>query len=325
LNRIVEQAKVDGERGIEVLPSHATPPNLDQLADLGFNYLSLGIQSFDKGVLDHLQRPNTATENHRALAATIGRFDCVDVDLIFDVAFESPQIFLRDLEVCFRAGVEQVSTYPLMRFGYTPFGKTNHDPEEEQRILRVAAEMAANNGYERRSVWTFCRQGSPNYTSITREFYLGCGAGSGSFCGSLFFLNHFSIPAYVEKVDSGQLPIARQTRMSARRAAAYYLFWQTYTGQIDIERFEALFPAQRLQKAILSALQARGLLKRSGAIFELTPSGYDRYHDLERWVTYHLIEPLWADMMREHTHLRGVVPALSRSDRFWLHLSGLRP
>jgi oxygen-independent coproporphyrinogen-3 oxidase len=38
----------------------------------------------------------------------------------------------------------------------------------------------------------------------------------------------------------------------------------------------------------------------------LTPSGYDRYHDLERWVTYHLIEPLWAEMMKEH---EPVVPA----------------
>ena len=26
----------------------------------------------------------------------------------------------------------------------------------------------------------------------------------------------------------------------------------------------------------------------------------DRYHDLERWVTYHLIEPLWDAMLQEH-------------------------
>ena len=32
----------------------------------------------------------------------------------------------------------------------------------------------------------------------------------------------------------------------------------------------------------------------------LTASGYDHYHDLERWVTYHMIEPLWAEMMAEH-------------------------
>ncbi len=32
----------------------------------------------------------------------------------------------------------------------------------------------------------------------------------------------------------------------------------------------------------------------------LTKAGFDRYHDLERWVTYHLIEPLWEEMLREH-------------------------
>jgi hypothetical protein len=33
----------------------------------------------------------------------------------------------------------------------------------------------------------------------------------------------------------------------------------------------------------------------------LTRRGFDVLHDLERAVTYQLIEPLWAEMLREHT------------------------
>jgi hypothetical protein len=43
-----------------------------------------------------------------------------------------------------------------------------------------------------------------------------------------------------------------------------------------------------------------GWSSRRGEEIRLTRRGYDRYHDLERWVTYHLIEPLWSDLMAEH-------------------------
>jgi hypothetical protein len=43
-----------------------------------------------------------------------------------------------------------------------------------------------------------------------------------------------------------------------------------------------------------------GWCRRTDGRLVLTGSGYDRYHDLERWVTYHLIEPLWSEMMTEH-------------------------
>ena len=40
-----------------------------------------------------------------------------------------------------------------------------------------------------------------------------------------------------------------------------------------------------------------GYLRRDGEGYRLTTAGYDRYHDLERWVTYRYIEPLWAELM----------------------------
>jgi oxygen-independent coproporphyrinogen-3 oxidase len=43
-------------------------------------------------------------------------------------------------------------------------------------------------------------------------------------------------------------------------------------------------------------------------VVSLTDSGYDRYHDVERWITYQLIEPLWAEMMQEHEPIVTRVP-----------------
>jgi menaquinone C8-methyltransferase len=174
--RLLGRLPVTGERAIEVLPAHMTTDGAMRLEDIGFDFVSIGVQSFDAGVLRRLRRPGSPAINRAAVETAVGRFACVDVDLIFDTAYDEPGVLLDDLETCFEHGVDQVSTYPLMRFGYTPFGKARHDRRREHRLLRAATDLAASHGYGRGSVWTFNRRGGQSYTSITRPYYLGLGA-----------------------------------------------------------------------------------------------------------------------------------------------------
>jgi oxygen-independent coproporphyrinogen-3 oxidase len=296
------------------------------MRDIGITYVSLGIQSFSDDMLRHLGRPNTCSDNRRALDNTLGQFACVDVDLIFDIAYEQEDAFIADALTCFAAGVDQISTYPLMRFGYTPFGKARHYPAKEHRILNRLAELASEHGYERHSVWTFNRIGSPNYTSITREFYIGVGAGAASYTGSSFLINHFALERYIRAIQEGRLPIARLAMLSGFKSALYYLFWQAYTGAIDLTRFEERFAVAKHLRPLLRMLVLTGHLKTQGERAVLTRRGYDRYHDLERWVTYHFIEPLWSDMMKEHPQCEGQLDAPPDwKGRFWRWLAGVSP
>ena len=296
---VAESLCVAHERAIEVMPNHVTQRTASRLHDLGFDYVSLGIQSFDERMLRHLGRLNTADDNRRALAATVGDFSCVNADLIFDVAFVEPDVFLRDFEECCRAGVDQISTYPLMHFGYTPFGKAQEQPQAEHERLRRTCELADRLGYERRSVWTFNRVGGPLYASIARERYLGCGAGAATFTGEDFFLNHFALAPYERALAAGRLPLARRAHLDPVRAALYYAFWQLYAPGIDLDRLRLLEGAQFVTP-LLQAMRRLGYLGVRDGRLHLTERGLDHYHDLERWVTYHLIEPLWEEMLEEH-------------------------
>jgi oxygen-independent coproporphyrinogen-3 oxidase len=56
-------------------------------------------------------------------------------------------------------------------------------------------------------------------------------------------------------------------------------------------------------------LRRLGYLELEGGRLRLTGRGFDRYHDLERWVTYHLIEPLWEEMLEEHPAGRRRTPS----------------
>ncbi len=321
----LERIPVRGERAIEVLPTHADKATIVKLHALGITHVSLGIQSFDAEMLRYLRRPNSVADNIRALENMAGQFACVDVDLIFDVAFQDSGVFLHDVETCLRSGVDQISTYPLMRFGYTPFGKAAHRPAKEHEVLRAVQALAESYGYERRSVWTFNRQASPTYSSITREHYIGIGAGSATYTGRYFLLNTFSVKQYIVEAETGQLPLARSIRLGELKAAVYALFWQAYTGSIDSARFEELYPAAPLLRWLLQASARAGWLTIEGNTARLTPAGYDRYHDLERWVTYHFIEPLWAEMHSEAAEPGTAQDARNNwCRRLWLYLIGVR-
>lgn len=302
LEEVLAAVPVRGERAIEVLPAHATPGGVSRLRRAGFDRVSLGVQSFDDEVLRHLGRPGSGAENRAALEACRDQFHCVDVDLIFDTAYADPGLFLADVEECCRWGVDQISTYPLMRFGYTPLGKARHSPRQEHDLLHRAADLAAGYGYRREAVWVLRRAGSLPFSSITREFYLGLGAGAATFTGARYLVNHFSPERYAAAIASERLPVARAARLRPWAAAAYYLFWQAYAGGFDPARARTLFPgAGGLIGAASGLARVLGWGERDpdGRV-ALSRRGFDRFHDLERWVTYRFIEPLWAEMMQEH-------------------------
>jgi coproporphyrinogen III oxidase-like Fe-S oxidoreductase len=310
LEEILAGLQVEGEQAIEVLPAHVTPALVDRLARAGFDRVSLGVQSFNDRVLHHLGRPGSGAANRAAVEACRGRFACLDVDLIFDTAFAEPAVFLRDVEECCRLGVDQISTYPLMRFGYTPFGKARNAPRLERDLLRRAAALGAGHGYERASVWALRPVGALPFSSITRELYLGVGAGAATFTGALYLVNHFSPERYGEALAAGRLPVARVARLRPWAGAAYYLFWQAYAGGFDPGRARDLFPSAGWVTTLASGLgRALGLAEGRDGRLALTRRGFDRYHGLEQWVTYRFIEPLWQEMMAEHRpEARPVAP-----------------
>jgi oxygen-independent coproporphyrinogen-3 oxidase len=320
---VIERIPVSGEVAVEVLPTHATPERLDRLVDMGVRAVSIGAQSLHDEVLRRLRRPHDAVTSRVAIERALGRFGCVDVDLIVDVAWEDTGAFLDDVRTCFALGVDQVSTYPLMRFGYAPFGTARHDRRREHAVLAEATALARSMGYERRSVWAFNRRGAPSYSSITRRRFLGMGASASSFAGRDFTVNHFGVATYADAVERGRLPIARRLHLGRWAGAAYDAFWQAYAGGVDRAALERSYgrAVSAAAGVALAPFSLAGQVRRVPNGFRLTPRGFDAYNDLEQQVTYRLIEPLWAEMLAERTAAdrpgEWAVPARTRPGWVW--------
>ena len=301
LESVLAAVPTSGERAVEVLPTHLD--RLPALRAMGVDAVSIGAQSLDDRLLRRLRRPHDAATALAAIRAAVGTFPLVDVDLIVDAETEGDAqlrgAFLRDLATCLDLGADQVSAYPLMRFGYTPFGRARHDRHREHTLLARATELAAARGYERRSVWTFNRLGSPGYSSITRRRFLGMGAGASSFAGADFLVNHFGLDAYIAALADDRLPIAHRLHLGAAGGTAYEAFWQAYSGRIVPADLAASPGGRAVVRGLCQPLRLTGLVTDNGGRFALTAAGFDVFHDLERAVTYALIEPLWAQMLDE--------------------------
>jgi oxygen-independent coproporphyrinogen-3 oxidase len=192
------------EVGVEVHPADASPVMLDRLRRLGVTRVSLGIETFRPELLRLLARRYRPDEAERAIRTAKGMgFECVDVNLIFGIPGQPVDDSARDAERCLDLGVDQISAYQLFTFVHTPMGRRvrHGDFAAYGDRARLKAQRHLHNvcreaGYKQTSPWNFTRPGISPYSTVTREDYVGFGAGAGSKVRGRFRFNTFSVPAY---------------------------------------------------------------------------------------------------------------------------------
>ena len=212
--------------------------------------------------------------------------------------------------------VDQVSAYPLMDFPFTNM-RSRLSLGEQRRLLDTLASIGSEHGYQRSSVWTWTKAGSPKYTSITREDYVGIGAGAASHLGNRFWLNTFSAEAYMDAMMNGKTrpspaaatglvpnsPVALSASLTEQESALYRTFWRCYEGGFDLHSPEAqVIPVLPRLTRLAERL---GLVRRTSSTTRLTDKGLFLYHLLERYYTRRYIGRLW-QVCRESAFPAGV-------------------
>ncbi len=217
------------------ITSEANPGTVDQerflgLRALGVNRLSMGVQSFDPQELRFLGRIHDDEDAERAFhAARAAGFDAINLDLIYGLPAQQPQIWQSTLDRAIALGPEHLSLYALTIEEGTPFAQwaaagqfPYPDDDLAADLYELADERLSAAGYIQYEISNWARHDStPLKATATPRFacrhnliywrrqpYLGCGPGAHSArytpLPSRRWWNLDSPQGYVERMGSGQ-------------------------------------------------------------------------------------------------------------------------
>lgn len=289
------------EIGVEVHPRDATAEGLARLRAAGVDRISLGIETFQEGLLRLLGRDYTRDEAELAIQnARQAGFACVDVNLIYGIPGQRRKDALADVNRCVALGVDHLSAYPLITFAHTHLGRLvaagklrEYGDRERARTQREIARACLAQGFTRTSVWSFTRTRSSAYTTVTRESYVGFGAGAGSKVDGEFWFNTFSVAEY-NKLAQPRPAIRLRTSEKFRRL--HWLYWQIYRTRIDTEQYAAIYHRDLWSdfRLILGAMWLLGWTRRSGLLYTFTDRGARWSHRIQMLFSLTFIDEVWA-------------------------------
>jgi oxygen-independent coproporphyrinogen-3 oxidase len=286
--------------GIELHPRDINESCLKKLKNIGFNMISIGIQSFQKSYLHSLGREYIDGKSKVEMVNRAG-FKVIDVDLIFGIVKQSKEDLKKDLITAFNSGATQVSTYPFIDFSYAQNKNKPLGRKEKKELLKCIEETISKINCERTSVWTFGRRNSEKYSSITRDAYIGFGPSAASLTKKVFQVNTFSVEEYISSINNKRNPAALSLKFTERTRALYWLFWNAYTLKLDNKAFFNLFH-KNLEQVFgieLKLAEITGLINKVSNVYELTKKGAYLYHIIEQNYTHQYIDKTWKKAREE--------------------------
>ncbi len=223
LDAVFKNFSVDenAEVTVECNPCSATMEKLCEFKAHGVNRISIGVQSFDNGllgVLGRLHGAGTAVEcvkNARAVG-----FENISVDLMLAIPGQTMDMLLESLKTAIDLGVNHISLYSLILEEGTALTKMVEngelapiDDESDRRMYCSAVEYLCKAGYEQYEISNFARQGYESEHNIAywvRNDYIGIGCSAHSCCGGVRYANTSDLDAYLSGRANGKLSPDRE-------------------------------------------------------------------------------------------------------------------
>lgn len=290
------------ERSIEVHPHVTSFEQIDTLAGLGFDRVSMGVQDLDSRVQEVIHRDQT-TEETRALiehCRAVG-IDAVNVDLMYGLPAQSEATFDATLDTITELAPDRLAVYA---YAHVPWLKPAQTALEEHglpdaparaRLFALAIERLSGAGYEVIGLDHFARRGDALYTaletgSLHRNFMgytthpaeetLALGMSAIADLGGAFFQNENTTKSYEERIGAGELPIMRGLERSPeddlRRAAIQDVMCRM---RLDLDELGARFGRDDLRAhfadawADLAPLADEGFCVLEQARLSVLPQG----------------------------------------------------
>ena len=308
IEHIEEKFNFTGNLAIETTVADITENNLIKLIALGVNLLSIGVQSFNDEHLKLLGR-NYPSEIITDAIELIDSFDfeTVNMDLMFAFPNQNEAQLMMDLERANQMPVDQITIYPLFTFPYSSVGdylKLNKIKMpnffKRKKFYRMILDFFKANNYEMASVWGFKRPSKAilKYSSVTRNQYIGLGAGAGTRLENVFYFNTFSIKSYKNEIlNNKNLPISIHLKITKKLSDYYWFYWKLYETKFLTSDFKK--NSDFKMSIILKIFKVLRLIEEKNEMIHLTNRGAFWIHLMQNEFVLDYINNLWQRMKKE--------------------------
>jgi len=302
LKEIKATFSLEGDICIETSPNDINRDLITKLKEQGIGLVSCGVQSFKDENLQFIGRKYKASDLDAKIKMLIdANFKSVNADLIFALPGQKIENLKYDLEKVIESGVNQITTYPLFTFPYSAIGKYLRikrvrmpNIKERKKLYYFIHHFLNEKGFNRVSVWGFRKGDVPRYSSVTRDNYIGLGAGAGSHMPDGFYLNTFYVNEYMSRCSSDNFPTALYMKFNRHMNNYFWLYWRFYDTYINKEDLLRIFQKddKKINK-IFSITNLLGLTKADGDVIELNLKGAFWIHLMQNHFSLNYINKVW--------------------------------
>ncbi len=276
----------DPEITVEVNPDDVYEGYFRELASMGVNRVSLGVQSWNDTRLKYLGRRHDATQSAKALKLAFKEgIVNVSVDLIYGLPGMTTEDLKHDLEETFAWPVTHLSAYHLTIEEGTHFGKMKKEkklvePDEEtsNAMFSLLGIMCREKGFIHYEISNFALPGyiSRHNSAYWKQIpYLGLGPSAHSFNRTSRQWNVSDVKKYIRSVNGGKVPFEKEDLDKLTIFNEYVMTSLRTMWGIDLEHVEAYYDKELHDYLVnLSGKYIRyGLMRREKNTLVLTDQG----------------------------------------------------
>jgi oxygen-independent coproporphyrinogen-3 oxidase len=282
----------DAEWSIEGAPNSFSQDKFNYLKNLGFNRISMGIQTFNPRLLHQVGRNyDAALGGEMAKKAIDTQFKNVNLDLIYGLPKQSLEEWLNDLSLACNFSPATLTLYPLAVRKKTLFGKKEDEeflsPRELYHWYDISTDYLEKNGYSQKTFVAFaktnggCSHEAQQFQGIPT---LSFGSGARKYAPAIHYVDenyHDRLPhattlkRYMESIEQGKLLVCSAAFLTSQDQLLQKVILGILSGGIK-DPGEYLDRIQELQK------EGFAFLTESG--YTLTKRGMRHSSTIAHWL-----------------------------------------
>jgi oxygen-independent coproporphyrinogen-3 oxidase len=219
----------DHEFSIEVHPNFSTEEHLKELAAIGFNRISLGVQDFDPKVQFAINRMQSFEKTKEVVDwARKHNYQSINIDLIYGLPFQTVESVELSMQSIQSLMPDRIAFYS---YAHVPWKSkvqrryNDHDlprAEEKWKMYQRGKELLEKEGFKSIGMDHFAlpndkmmlaaatgklHRNFMGYTTTNSKLLIGLGASSISDSWNAFVQNEKTVEDYQSRVMGGSLPI----------------------------------------------------------------------------------------------------------------------